>query len=653
MSGEGGATARRRQLIELLLRERGLRPTEEVVPVPRNGPLRASLAQERMWFWDRVTWPRSFLHNVPLSARLRGPLDEAALRSAFEILVARQELLRTSFVLDGPVVLQHIQDHLDIPLEVIDLSSRPDPWAESEPLCLAEARGLFDITRTPLLRATVVRVAEDDHLLLVTAHHIAWDGFSTGLLVYEIASHYRRALGLAEPLPDLPVQYADWAVWQHRYLSGDRLAYHSDFWCDELAGVRTVHLAPAIRPPEGRVSDRGVTQPFRISPEVTRALKELGRKEDATLFMVILAGLTAVLHGLSGEDEVTVGGLVANRTTAQLESVIGYCVNTVPMRSRLPHDRSFVDHLRHIRAVAVAAFEHQALPIGRIARGVADRRPQGWDEPLYSIDLMLQTAERPEPDFGDLKVEIPNYNTRTADYDMGCILWQRKSDLSKVEGLECWWEYKIDLFDEHAIQTLIRRFVSTLELVARAPSTSMLDLPVLDAGERDLAIVVGGPGAESPEDPVDAVQRHARESGSATALVETDGTGLTYEALSAAIEDLARRLASVGVGPESVVTIRGVPRQGALVVACAALSRGAAFWWADGEHRVRRGPAQLDRGRDRGASQVEDLREVDRRKVLVLTRPDDAERPRVRVPRDGLRNRGGRALPFPGPASRA
>jgi non-ribosomal peptide synthetase component F len=582
MSTNSSAVARRQQLIELLQRERGLLHPEGVVHlIPRNGRLRASLAQERMWFWDQVTWPRSFLHNVPLSARLRGPLDLAALRSAFETLVARQESLRTSFILEGPVVLQSIQDQVDIPLRVVDLSSRPDPLAEYEGFCLKEFRGVFDITQTPLMRTTVVRLADNDHVLLVSAHHIVWDGWSTGLLVHEISTHYRHALGLAEPLSDLSVLYADWAAWQHRYLTGDRLAYHTNFWKNQLAGARTVHLAPAISPPEGRVRDRGVTQPFSISADLTRALAELGRKEDATLFIVLLAGLSAVMHGLSGEDDFTIGGLIANRTTAQIGGIIGYFVNTVPLRSRLPSDRSFLDHLRYIRTVALEAFEHQALPIGRIARCVADRRSEGWDQPLYSIDFMLQTAERPEPDFGDVKVEIPDSNTRTADYDMGCIMWQRTSDLSKVEGLQCWWEYKTDLFDEGAIRTLIQRFVSTLELVARAPLTKMLELPVLKDGERDHSIVAGSPAALSPEDVVDAISQHAGESGSAAALVGMDGTTLTYKALNRAIEEAARRLASAGVGPESVVTISAMSAQQALVAACAALSRGTAFWLAD------------------------------------------------------------------------
>lgn len=594
MSNDCGGAARRRRLVEVMLRERGLRPSEGVVAVPRNRQLRASLAQERMWFWDRVTWPRSFLHNVPLAARLRGPLDVAALRSAFERLVARQESLRTSFMLVGSVVSLRIEDRVDVPLDVVDLSSRPDPWAESEELCLEEARVLFDITRAPPLRAKLFRLAEDDHVLMVNAHHIVWDGWSTGLLVHEISTHYRRALGVSKPLPDLPVQYADWACWQHQHLSGDRLAYHTAFWQKELSGARTIHLTPAVSPPEGCVTDRGMTQPFSISPELTKALADLGRKEGATLFMVLLAGLSAVMHGLSGEDDVTIGGLIANRTTSQIDHLIGYFVNTVPIRSRLPHDRPFVEHLRHVRAVALVAFEHQTLPIGRIARSVADRRPQGWDEPLYSIDFMLQTVERPETDFGNVKVDIPDYNTRTADYDMGCIMWQREADLSKVDGLECWWEYKTELFDQRYIQGLIRRFVSTLELIAWAPQTSMLDLPVVEPAEQERAIVLGGPGAPSPEDVVDAIARNARERGSAAALRGPDGVPLAYETLNAAILAAVQRLAAGGVSPGGAVTCYGLSQQSALVAACAALHLGAAFCLVEDKYALEAAAAGLE-----------------------------------------------------------
>jgi non-ribosomal peptide synthetase component F len=613
------ATARRQELIAQLLRERGL-DREGVLRVPRDEPLRASLAQERMWFWDRVTWPRSYLHNVPLSVRLRGPLDLAALGSAFEAFVARQESLRTSFLLEGPVVLQRIQDHVNVPLDVVDLSSRPNPWAEYEQLGLEEARRLFDITRTPLLRTTVVRLAEDDHVLLVTVHHIVWDGWSTGLLVYEIATHYRRALGLAEPLPDLPVLYADWAAWQHRTLAGDRLAHHADFWNNRLAGARTVHLTPAVRPPQSRVTDRGRMQRFSISPDLTRALATLAREEDATLFMVLLAGLTAVMHGLSGEDDVTVGALIANRATARIGGIIGYFVSTVPVRSRLPPDRSFVDHLRHIRAVALEAFAHQALPIGRIARGVANRRPEGWEQPLYSIDFMLQTAEWPEPPFGNVEMEIIEQNTLTADYDMGCIMWQRTTDLSKVEGLQCWWEYKTDLFDEGAIRALIRQFVATLELVVSAPFTPMADLPVLEDRQRDRAIVrVRRPGAGSPEDVVDAIRRHAHERGRAPALVGTDGTTWTYGSLNSEIGEAARRLAGVGVGPASIVAIRRATPQRDLITALAALSLGAAFRLGDdrceldgvGFHLGRSKPSQEDGRRHSWAGMAQILLDTD------------------------------------------
>lgn len=576
-TGSKSAADERRRLVERLLRERGLGPKDAVVAVPRREPLRASFAQERMWFWDQATWPRSFLHNVPLSARLRGPIDPAALQVAIDRLVARQEQLRSALLLEGPVVFQRIRDQVHVPLRLVDLSSEPDSWASYQRFCLDEVCGVFDITTTPLLRTTLVRLAADDHVLVVCAHHVIWDGWSTGLLVYELAAHYRQARGLGGSLPDPRVQYADWAAWQRRHLSGEQLASHEAFWRDELSGVRTVHLAPALGPPGGRVGDGGATVSYSIPAELTQALQQLARAEGATLFMVLLAGLTALLHGLSGEDDLTVGGLIANRTTGQIGDVIGYFVNTVPIRSRRVPGRTFLEHLRAIRERALRAFEHQAFPIGRIARGVADRRPQGWDEPLYSIDFMLQTVERPEPDFGELSIEVPDFNTGTADYDMGCIMWQRTSDLTRSQGLQCWWEYKTDLFDERAIRSLIGRFLSTLAHVAREPDMPVLDLPVRLPGERDHTLVRGGDPEIRSDGVVEAIARNARTRGNAAAVVGPDGTLLSWSELDTARVDLTPRLVEAGAGPGAVVSVHPAPETTALVGVYAALSCGAAF----------------------------------------------------------------------------
>ncbi|MCF8479677.1 MAG: hypothetical protein K9H25_04535 [Rhodospirillum sp.] len=446
-----------------------------------------------MWFWDRATWPRSFLHNVPLTARLRGPLDRGVLEEAFAVIIARQEALRSSFNLIGPHVYQSIDDTLSVPMRHVDLSTVEVPWEAYEAFSLEEARMGFDLREAPLIRATLVRLADDDHVLLVTAHHISWDGWSTGMLVYELATHYRAIKrSQRNALPALPVQYADWAAWQHRYLAGSRLKELQDYWRAELAGARTVHVTPARALPSTGPSDRGKTRSFSISEELTLALQHLGKEEDATLFMVLMAALTAMLHGLTGEDDLTVGGLISNRTTTGLEGLIGYFVNTVVMRSRSGPAFSFREHLRAIRSTTMRSYQHQALPIGCVARLAAPLRPEGFDKPLYSVDFVFQSSERPETDFGDINLTVPDRNTRTADYDMGLVLWQRLPDLTKTRGLEGWWEYKTCLFDDADARDLIDRFVATLVAIAQTPDTRMSTLPPFPRESHGRGLPSGG-----------------------------------------------------------------------------------------------------------------------------------------------------------------
>ncbi|MCQ0090772.1 condensation domain-containing protein [Roseovarius sp. M141] len=482
----------RRNLIESLLRERGYGYDGGVVAVDRGAPLRASLAQERMWFWDRATSPRSFLHNVPLTARLRGPIDVECLGQAFQAIIDRHELLRSSFRFIGAELYQYSNETLAAPMTLIDFSNENDPWASYELFGLADARHCFELTQVPLIKASLARIAADDHVLLVTAHHILWDGWSTGMLVYELAAHYKDLqAGASLSLTTLPVQYADWSAWQHRVLRGERLEKLQAYWRNELADAETVHVRPTkVTPPSGP-SDKGKTISFSVSDTLTLSLQEFGKQEDATLFMVLMAALTALIHGRSGESDLTVGGLISNRTTKGIEGLIGYFVNTVVIRSRASGADTFRDHLRRIRRVTLRSYEHQALPIGRVSRLAAPARKRGFDDPLYSVDFVFQSAERPETDFGDVALSVPDRNTRTADYDMGLVMWQRLPDLKKTAGLEGWWEYKTDLFGDAAAQALIDQFVAILSTVADEPDTRLSDLPPVSSEDRTKFSVLG------------------------------------------------------------------------------------------------------------------------------------------------------------------
>jgi non-ribosomal peptide synthetase component F len=562
VTGHGGAADRER-LMRLLLAERG-RSSGGPAPVPRSGLLIGSFAQERMWFWDRATAPRSFLHNVPLAARLAGPVDAGALEAALNRMIDRHESLRTSFALAGDRLVQRVHRRSPITMAVRDLSGAADPEDEAERFGLAEARELFDIARVPLLRATLLRLAPEDHVLLVSAHHIVWDGWSTGLLVDELARHYTAVRAGGPVLPPPPVQYADWAAWQRRQLTGPELRRHLEYWTAELADAPTVHLPAGRTDPGGEPPDGGRTVRFSVPPELVTALSELGRREGATLFMVLLAGLTALAHRLAAAPDLTVGGLIANRTRPEIEPLIGYFVNTVPIRSRTAPGTTFREHLRRIRGTALRAFEHQVVPLGVVSRHLTTVRPDVHDRPLYTVDFMLQTAPRAETDFGDVRLRSVDRNTRTADFDLGVILWQRTADLTRTAGLEGWWEYRTALFDEADIRRLTQGFLTVLETVARDPAVPLSRLPVLAPADVAHAVVHGPPALHEP--------------GPAAPLgpVAADTGSLTSRAFGELTDRYTGRLAELCCRPGTVVALVSSPAPDLVAAACAVLRHGAA-----------------------------------------------------------------------------
>ena len=536
MTTDAGAVARRAALLRVLMRERGLPgPEAAVVPVPRDGLPIASFAQHRIWFLDQVLGPRAFIFGVPLTARLWGPIDVAALEYALNAVVARQESLRTTFGLVGTRVVQRIHAHVHAPLSYVDISAEPDPWALVTRHGREHGRALFDITRPPLLRATLLRLAEDDHVLLFDAHHIVWDGTSTALLVHELATHYQaRLIGRPPDLPQLGVHYADWADWQRRHLSGATLERHLDYWRAQVAEAPAVRLPSAPRSASALSSDEGATETFTIDAPLTAALGRLARAEGATLFQVLLAAWTALVHRLTGEDDFTLGILIANRQRAEIEPLIGYFVNTVLIRSRIGATTTFAEHLARVRATTLGAYEHQALPIERVIKLAAAHNDRPFDEPLYAMDFQLQNAPRQRTDFGGHRLEILDRNTGTADLDVGIILWQRLADYSEDAGLQGWCEYRTELFDPPAIRRLLERYVATLTAVAESPSGALADLTVATPAETQASIVRG---------PV------RRDGAPAGAVI--DGVELDPIALAAYIDGPAD---AIDLGPDDIVT---------------------------------------------------------------------------------------------------
>ncbi|MBW8849128.1 MAG: non-ribosomal peptide synthetase, partial [Burkholderiales bacterium] len=333
-------------------------------PASRDGALPLSFAQQRLWFIAQLDARAAAAYAIPGGVRLKGALDAAALRAALDRIVVRHEALRTSFVLvDGDPVQVIAAPEVGLALTQVDLSGHAAPEAELERLAAEEAAAPFDLERGPLIRGRLVRLAHDDHVLLVTMHHIVSDGWSMGVLVNEFSALYAAfSQGRPDPLPPLPIQYADYAVWQRRWLAGGVLQRQLDFWRNHLSGAPALLELPTDWPRAPVQDYAGASVDFAFDAELSANLKALSQRHGSTLFMTLLAAWAALLSRLSGQDEVVIGTPVANRHRAEVEPLIGFFVNTQALRIDLSASPSVAQLLAQVRATALAAQDHQDLP---------------------------------------------------------------------------------------------------------------------------------------------------------------------------------------------------------------------------------------------------------------------------------------------------
>ncbi|HYH82332.1 MAG TPA: condensation domain-containing protein, partial [Longimicrobium sp.] len=369
-----------------------------VVPVPRDGALPLSFAQQRLWFIDRLE-PESAAYNLPVALRLRGELEPAGLAWALAEVVRRHEVLRTTFGIDAegePVQVVH--DPAPARLPIVDLSGLGEAEREAwvERLSNEEAARPFDLARDPVLRCALLRLGEADAVVLFTLHHIASDGWSMEILQREVTALYDAwARGEDAGLPELAVQYADYAVWQRRWLEGEVLERQVAYWRNRLGGAPAVLELPLDHPRTAATGGRGASRGFSLSPELSRAVRELGRREGATLYMTLLAAWQALLARYGAGDDVVVGTPVAGRTRLETEGLIGFFVNTLVIRTGLHGDPTFQEILGRVRDGVLDAQAHQDVPFERLVDELAVARSLS-QTPLFQVLFTLQQAGRRE-----------------------------------------------------------------------------------------------------------------------------------------------------------------------------------------------------------------------------------------------------------------
>jgi amino acid adenylation domain-containing protein len=488
---EEPTVARLARLVERALAEgEGSVPAPPIVRVHRDGPLPASFAQQRLWFLDQLN-PGRAAYNIPIAVRLAGRLDLPALRQALNEVVRRHEVLRTTLAAEGGIPRQVIAGRLELPLPVTDLGGLPaeEREARAQAQLRREAEQPFDLDRGPLVRAALLRLAEQEHIVLVTMHHIVSDGWSLGVLVREVSALYEAAhRGEPPRLPEPALQYVDYAAWQLDWLQGEALRTQLDYWSAQLAGVATLEL-PTDRPRPAVSSQRGGERAALLPRPVLDALRALGRQEGATLYMTLLAAFQVLLNRYSGQCDIAVGSPIAGRTRAELEDLIGFFVNTLVLRGDLAGDPPFRELLHRTRRAAIEAFTHQDLPFEKLLSVLHPDRATGRS-PLFQVMFVLQNAPLPALHSPELVLTPLDSISGTAKFDLTLFA------LEAAEGLRLIMEYSAELFEPDTVDRMLAHYQVLLEGIVARPDQPIGSLPMLTESERRQMLVQWNAGPD-------------------------------------------------------------------------------------------------------------------------------------------------------------
>ncbi|HVR98675.1 MAG TPA: amino acid adenylation domain-containing protein, partial [Thermoanaerobaculia bacterium] len=545
--------------------------------VPRDGELPLSFAQERLWFLDQLE-PGGTAYNIPAAVRLEGAgLDPGALAGALAAIVARHESLRTTFAMpagggDRPV--QVIASASTVELPWIDLGGIGEAIRESElrRLIAAEAARPFDLACGPLLRAALVRLGEGEHVLVLDLHHAAADGWSIGIFVRELAAFYGATLaGRGPDLPELPVQYADYAVWQRRWLAGEVLEQQLAFWRRELAGLPPALDLPTDRPRPAVAGPRGAALELPLAGGPWQAVEALARGESVTPFMAVLAAVEALLARYARALDLAVGTPIAGRNRRETEGLIGLFVNTLTLRADLSGDPDVRGLLARVRRTTLAAYENQDLPFERLVEDLAPRRDLGRS-PLFQVMLAFQNAPAAPLALPGLRLAPLAVPPAASKFDLSFFLTPGEA------GAALRLVYRADLFEGATAARMLGHLAALLAEAARDPRRPVAELPWLAEAERR-ELLAGWTGDVAPDAllPIhELFARCAERSPEAVAVVSEDGT-LSYRDLDAQSRRLARRLRELGVGPETTVGVC-LERSGTMIVALLGVLRaGGAY----------------------------------------------------------------------------
>jgi len=510
-----------------------------------------SFAQQRLWFLDCLL-DASALYNIPWAIRLNGLLDAPALQQSFVAIIERHEVLRTSFIEQGGDSLQIISASIPFQCESIDLSrlTQENQNKESQRILDTEANKPFDLKQAPLIRALLVKLSEQEHILLVTLHHIISDGWSMGLFQQELTKLYTAfSQGQSTELSELPIQYADYAVWQREWLQGEVLNKQLGYWKMQLTDVPVLNL-PTDYPRPKQLSYRGAQVPIHLSSELTQNLNTLSQNQGATLFMTLLAAFQVLLHRYSGQDDIVVGSPIAGRTKQETENLIGFFVNTLVLRSDLSGAPNFNTLLNRVRKVCLDAYTNQDIPFEKLVAELKPKRDLSRHS-LFQVMLVLQPAAEQSFQAPDITSSDVSLTNTTAKFDLSLSVQESS------EGLKGSIEYSTDLFEASTILRLIKHFKNLLEGIVANPLCQISDLPLLTTPERYQQLVQWNNTDRSYDFDFcihQLFEAQVEKTPDAIAVVYEEQQ-LSYSALNEKANQLANYLQSMGVKPEVLVGI--------------------------------------------------------------------------------------------------
>lgn len=562
------------EVVDKLTRDGRTSTVPPLVPARRDSPLPLSFAQQRLWFLNQLE-PENSFYNQAMAFRVTGSLDRSALQQALNEIVKRHEVLRTSFVLVGSQPAQVIIPDLKIELEVIDLRQLSSDARDEEAarMGITHAQRPFNLSQAPLLLALLFRLGEEDQIVVMVMHHIISDGWSLKILINEIEALYEAySDGKGSPLPELPIQYADYACWQREWLQGDALEEQLNYWKSQLTGAPAALELPTDRPRPRTQSYRGATQFIQIPTDVVEDLKRLSKQENASLFMTMLAAFSTLLYRYSGQPDIVIGSPIANRTRAEIEGLIGFFVNTLALRTDLTGEPNFRELVRRVRGMTLGAYEHQDLPFEKLVEELQPVRDLSRS-PVFQVMFSVESVALPAPQVPGLDFSVADSVIPVSKFDITLTINEHP------DAMDGWLSYSTDLFDAESMERLLGSFQCLLAAAVNNPESPVWALPILTERQKEQVVEQWNQTAQDYDERLcvhELFERRARANGEQVAVIY-DGQQMSYAELDRRANQLANYLRSRAVGPDVSVGVcmqRGIE----LVIGLLAiLKAGAAY----------------------------------------------------------------------------